>query len=267
MKIGFFQFKPYHGDKEKNLEIIKEITKKSKSELIVFPELATSGYLVPDKNFLEKNSFSVPESKEFEVLLKTVKETRTGLVTGFPEKNNGKFYNSALYILPDGKYGVYRKIHLFYKEKLHFEKGNNPLDGVFEYNGFKFGIIVCFDWFFPEQIRYLTFKGVNMILHCANLVLPWSQRAMRIYSVINRIFTLTCNRIGEESCGNEKYIFTGKSQIVSPSGKIIARANSNNEILRVKEINLKESEDKNINEYNNIFEDIKNFFPYNIKIL
>ncbi|MEO0299694.1 MAG: nitrilase-related carbon-nitrogen hydrolase, partial [candidate division WOR-3 bacterium] len=169
MKIGFFQFKPYYGNKEKNFEIIKEIIRKSKAELIVFPELATSGYLVPDKNFLEKNSFSVPESKEFEVLLKTVKETRTGLVTGFPEKNNGKFYNSALYILPDGKYGVYRKIHLFYKEKLYFERGNNPLDGVFEYKGFKFGIIICFDWFFPEQIRYLTLKGVNMILHCANL--------------------------------------------------------------------------------------------------
>lgn len=262
MKIGFFQFKPYHGDKEKNLEIIKEIIKKSKSELIVFPELATSGYLIPDKFFLEKISFSIPDSREFEELFKTVKKTKTGLVTGFPEKSNGRFYNSALYILPDGKFGIYRKIHLFYKEKLHFERGNNPDSGIFEFNGFKFGIMICFDWFFPEQVRYLTLKGVNMILHCANLVLPWSQRAMRIYSVINRIFTLTCNRIGEEKYGDEKYTFTGKSQIVSPSGKIIARANSNNEILKIKKIDLKESKNKNINEYNNIFEDIKNFFPY-----
>jgi len=263
LKIGFFQFSPYHGKKDKNIEKIIDIIKKSKAELLVFPELATSGYLIPDKNFLKKNAFSVPESKEFEKLFEVVKRTGTGIVLGFPEKFRSKFYNSALYILPDGKFGVYRKIHLFYKEKLFFEKGKNPDSGIFEYRGFKFGIIICFDWFFPEHIRYLAIKKeVHMILHPANLVLPWGQRAMRIRAIENRIFTLTCNRTGEEKNGKEHYRFTGKSQIVTPQGKIIARATSKNESLRVVKIDLKKAEDKALNKYNIISEDIKNFYPY-----
>ncbi|MEN3046900.1 MAG: nitrilase-related carbon-nitrogen hydrolase [Candidatus Hydrothermales bacterium] len=262
MRIGFYQLKPLHGEKEKNLEIIKEVIRKSRAEILVFPELATSGYLVPDREFLEKNSFSVPDSREFEDLLKVVRSTGTVSVIGFPEKFNERFYNSALYILPDGSFGVYRKVHLFYKEKLYFEGGDSVESGIFEYGGFKFGVMICFDWFFPEQVRYLVLKGVNMILHCANLVLPWSQRAMRIYSVINRVFTLTSNRIGEERYKDDVYVFTGKSQIVSPSGKILARANSKSEVLRVKDLDLSESYNKNINEFNNIFEDLKRFYPY-----
>lgn len=260
MKIGFFQFSPYHGKKNKNIEKIIDIIKKSKAELIVFPELATSGYLIPDKNFLKENSFSIPESREFEELFKVVKKTGTAAIIGFPEKFKDKFYNSALYILPNGKFGVYRKIHLFYKEKLFFEKGENPDSGIFEYKGFRFGIIICYDWFFPEHIRYLAIKKkIHMVLHPANLILPWGQRAMRIRAIENRIFTLTCNRIGEEKYKNDHYIFTGKSQIVSPKGEIIVRATSKKESLRISKINLKEAEDKSLNRYNIIHEDIKEF--------
>ncbi|MEN3045178.1 MAG: nitrilase-related carbon-nitrogen hydrolase [Candidatus Hydrothermales bacterium] len=262
MRIGFFQFRPFHGEKDKNLEVIKEVIRKSKAEVLVFPELSTSGYLVPDKVFLERNSFCVPNSREFEDLLRVVRKTGTVSVIGFPERVNEIFYNSALYILPDGNFGVYRKIHLFYKEKLYFEGGDDVKSGIFEYGGFKFGVMICFDWFFPEQVRYLVLNGVSMVLHCANLVLPWSQRAMRIYSVINRIFTLTANRIGEERYKDDVYVFTGKSQIVSPSGKIVVRANARSEVLRVKDIDLTESNNKNINEFNNVFEDLKKFYPY-----
>ncbi len=262
MRIGFYQFSPFYGEKDKNLEVIKEVIKKSRADLIVFPELATSGYLIKNKEFLKKNAFSVPDSFEFEELKKVVRDTGTGCVVGFPEFKEGLFFNSALYILPDDKFGIYRKIHLFYKEKKFFEKGNNPLEGIFEYKGFKFGIIICFDWFFPEHTRFLALKGIHILLHIANLVLPWGQRAMRIRAIENRIFTLTCNRIGEERYKKEHYIFTGKSQIISPDGKIIVRANSSSEVLKVKKLYLKEAENKNVTSYNNLFEDIKDFYPF-----
>ncbi len=257
MRIGFFQFSPFHGNKEKNIEIIINILKRGKADLIVFPELATSGYLIPDKNFLRKNAFKVPDSKEFEMLLKVVKKEKTGIVLGFPELKDGKFFNSALFILPDGKFGVYRKIHLFYKEKKFFKSGKNPDEGIFTYIGFKFGIIICFDWLFPEHLRYLAYKGIQVVLHPSNLILPWGQRAMIIRAIENRVFTLTANRVGEEKYRNEHLKFTGKSQLVSPDGRILMRANSGSEVLRIKEINPAEANRKLITPYNDIFEDLK----------
>jgi predicted amidohydrolase len=258
MKVGFYQFCPQHGKKDVNIEEILRVIKRAKADFLLFPELATSGYLVPNIEFLKKNAFSVPDSKEFETFLKISRDYKIGFSVGFPEKYKNKFYNSAFFVLPDGRFGVYRKMHLFYKEKLFFKSGSVLDSGIFEYNGARFGTIICFDWIFPETVRYLAFKKkVHIVLHLTNLVLPWAQRAMRIRAIENRVFTLLANRIGEEKYRKDYYKFTGKSQLVSPGGEILLRANSSSQVLKIKEINPLLAEDKNITPFNNLFKDLK----------
>jgi len=93
--------------------------------------------------------------------------------------------------------GTYRKIHLFYKEKLYFAPGENP-PKVFNVNGVNIGVMICFDWIFPETARTLSLQGAELIAHPANLVLPYCQNAMITRSIENRVFTATANRVGSE---------------------------------------------------------------------
>ncbi|GAH14135.1 unnamed protein product, partial [marine sediment metagenome] len=119
--------------------------------------------------------------------------------------------------------GTYRKLHLYYKEKLWFSLGNKPLK-IYEVKNAKIGIMICFDWFFPETMRSLNLLGADIIAHPANLVLPYCQRAMITRCLINRVFAITSNRIGNEARGEDNFTFTGRSQITSYNGDILSSA-------------------------------------------
>ncbi len=164
------------------------------------------------------------------------------------------FYNSAILVYPDGKIKVYRKVHLFFEEKLFFEPGNLGFP-VFEVKGVKVGMMVCFDWVFPEATRSLALGGAEIIAHPANLVLPYCQDAMITRSIENRVFTITANRTGKDVRGDKELSFTGKSQIVSPSGERVLEFEGEEEGIKVIEIEPAMARDKNITEYNDLFRD------------
>ena len=124
---------------------------------------------------------------------------------------------------------------------------------VQDYNGVKLGLIVCFDWFFPESIRVLAIQGAQIICQPANLILPWCQRAMEIRSLENRVFTITANRYGSEVRGNYSFTFTGRSQITSPSGEVLIKAPEEGDAVTVIEIDPADALNKQINEHNDLF--------------
>ena len=115
--------------------------------------------------------------------------------------------------------GKYRKVHLFMNEWDIFEKGNLGFP-VFDFGICKIGMLICFDWIFPEVWRILALKGADIICHPSNLVLPYAQQAVPVHGMINRTFNITANRIGIE----RGIKFTGESIISDPEGKIIKKA-------------------------------------------
>ena len=125
--------------------------------------------------------------------------------------------DSAATVTPAGGVLVYRKAHLFDREKLVFDVARPKFEVVRAQCAL--GVMICFDWFFPEVTRILALDGAQVICQPANLVLPWCQDAMRTRSIENRVFSVTANRIGMEKRGNISLTFTGKSQIVSPNGQ------------------------------------------------
>ena len=161
---------------------------------------------------------------------------------------------------PDGFIGVYRKTHLFYEEKLWFSSGNTGFK-VWQTPIGNIGIMICFDWFFPESARTLALRGADIIAHPSNLILPHCPDAMVTRCIENRVFAVTANRIGSEQRGDkEKLPFIGKSQIASPMGEIIYRASGDKEELTVMEIAVERARDKNLNSFNNLFNDRKKEF-------
>ena len=70
---------------------------------------------------------------------------------------------------PEGFIAVYRKIHLFFEESFWFTPGNLPL-AVHDLGIGKVGMMVCYDWRFPEVARSLALRGAHILLHPANLV-------------------------------------------------------------------------------------------------
>jgi predicted amidohydrolase len=156
---------------------------------------------------------------------------------------------------PDGFIGVYRKTHLFAEEKLWFSPGDTGFR-VWQTPIGNIGIMVCFDWFFPESARTLALKGADLIAHPANLVLPYCPDAMPTRCLENRVYAVTANRTGrEQRGGKERLEFIGTSEIVSPAGEVLCRAARDSEEFGSAEIDIAAARNKNLNPFNNLFED------------
>ncbi len=262
-KVGICQFEPKLLNVSYNLDKMKELLLNVKADLIVLPELASSGYLFNSKSEVEKVSEFAMDGPTATLFKSLSQHNDTSYVVGFPEKFEKKFYNSAMLVNPDGKIYVYRKTHLFYEEKLRFESGNSGFQIFKAKKDVPVGMMICFDWIFPESARTLALKGAQIIAHPANLVLPWCQQAMITRSLENRIFSITANRVGKKSNSAKELHFTGMSQILTTKGEIIRRFDKNEESVYVTEIETNDAQEKKITEFNDIFEDRKTKY-YNL---
>ncbi len=260
IKVGYIQTSPIFGDKEKNFEQIENLLLDVKADLIVLPELFATGYTFVSKD--EAMSLAeAPKGKTSNFLLSLSKLTEAVIIGGYVEKAGDDIFNSAMIVSNNGVIDSYRKIHLYYKEKLWFSPGDKPLK-VYDINDIKIGIMICFDWIFPEVVRSLALLGADIIAHPANLVLPYCQKAMFTRCLENRVYGITANRIGQEKRGEDNFEFTGASQITSYDGKILSSAPSNRIFKDFLEIDIQNSRNKKLNEFNDLFEDRRENFYF-----
>jgi predicted amidohydrolase len=256
IKLELVQFAPVLGDSELNIDKMKKYVENSTSQIIVFPELATSGYFFTQKDELEAVALESTGEviEEFQDL---AEENEQIIIFGFPEIEGEEFYNSAVILLPDKSLSsIYRKSHLFYKESKVFEPGNTGFFTI-DYQDWdlKIGIMICYDWRFPEAARTLALQGADLIVCPANLVTGVWQGVMQARALENKVYMAVCNRIGSEKKDFEKLDFNGESTIISYNGKPLCTSGEDNEISIVAEIYPDKTRDKSFNEFNNIFED------------
>jgi len=219
--IALAQTAPVLNDNEENLRrmagFIQRICSQQLTNLIVFPELAVSGYEC-GLNFTRLAervpghvvSYLAGKAAEFSVYL----------VFGLPakEKVESILFNAAVVLGPDGELlGDYRKLHLRGEERLAFRPGYRmPL---FEAEFGQLGVMIGWDLAFPEVARSLTLDGADLIVTCA----AWETAHMdewRAYTVAraceNAVFIAAANRVGEEP----SYTFGGESTLVGPRGAV-----------------------------------------------
>lgn len=254
MRVSFVQMQPRFGEKNANIEKALSLMRAKPADLYILPELFNSGYVFCSQAEVESLSEPAGEGETFRAVADFAKTNNCAVIYGFPEKTGEGIYNSSLFVDFDGNHHLYRKIHLFYEEKLYFQPGNLQLETV-TYRGAKLGMMICYDWRYPEVARVLALKGADIICHSVNLVMPYCQDAMRTRSLENGVFTITSNRIGEEKRGGKGFAFTGKSQITDCKGNVIYRASDNKEEIFVADINIEDARDKNVNAINNLWND------------
>lgn len=255
MRIGIYQNNPEFGKVEKNLEQAIDKMDTIQSDLFVLPELFTTGYQFISIEEVHNLAEEIPSGPTCEALIKYTCSKKIYIVSGIAEKDGDNFFNSAVLIGPEGFIGKYRKSHLFYEEKMFFSPGDTGFN-VFDIGIAKLGIMICFDWWFPEAARSLALGGADIICHPANLVLAGCQKAMQTRSLENAVYSITANRIGAEARGGKDELkFTGKSQIVDPAGNVILALDSNKEGIGVVDIDVDKARDKSITSLNDRFKD------------
>jgi predicted amidohydrolase len=254
MKIGFFQNAPVFGDLEGNRKRLVSAVLETDTDLLVAPELSISGYFFSSTAEARRLSEPIP-GPTTEALEKAAAASGCTVVTGLAERSGDELYNSAVAVGPKGLIGVYRKVHLFNEEKLHFSPGNKGFF-LFELRGVRIGILICFDHMFPEAARSLALRGVQIVCHPSNLVLPeYGQLTSRVRALENRIFWILANRWGDEKVDDRTLTFTGASQVVHPGGKILIRADSDSDDLSAVEIDPEDALDKSVSPLNDLFKD------------
>jgi predicted amidohydrolase len=252
MRLGFLQTRPRFGAVAANVGAIEARLASVRDATIVLPELCTTGYVFASR--AEAAALAEPAGGESVQRLRALaRRNRLTLCFGFAERDGRRVYNSAATVTPAGHVAVYRKAHLFDREKLAFDVAR-PRFAVVR-GAARFGVMICFDWFFPEACRSLALAGARVILHPSNLVLPWCQSAMVTRCIENRVFAVTCNRVGRETRAGVSLRFTGRSQVVDPHGRVLARAGAAAEALELVDIDPRAAADKHVTARNDLFAD------------
>jgi predicted amidohydrolase len=255
MNVGFYQFSPEFGEVGRNLQSLLGALEAFRGDLLVFPELALSGYQFLTHEEVRELAQEIPSDSSFKQLEEAVKDKNLHVVLGLAERDQDRLYNSAVLIGPQGYMGTYRKTHLFFEETLWFTPGDSGFQ-IWDIGSAKVGLMVCFDWFYPEAARTLALKGADILCHPSNLVLPFCPDAMVTRCVENGTFAITANRVGREQRGEKPALpFIGLSEIVAPNGQILHRASEKESELSMCEIDVAQARDKRINPYNDLLKD------------
>ncbi len=236
VRIALAQINPTIGDLVGNAALVQryiEQAKAASADVVAFPELVITGY--PPDDLLLKKSFVADAN----AALETIASSTFGIaaVIGFVDEYNGRLYNAAA-LISDGEIrGVYRKHHLpnygVFDERRFFSSGNEIV--LAEIDGLTFGVTVCEDlWLENGPHVDCALAGAQMVINInaspyhagkgrerLNLI---SRRARR-----NGIAIAYVNCVG----GGDEVIFDGQSSVVSPDGKLLARAGQFSEELLV----------------------------------
>jgi len=252
MKIATVQFKPALNDLSQTIESLSHLLPQCASaKIVVLPELCNSGYNFEDKQIAWESSETIPNSQFIKYLSEHAAKNDQYIVSGFNERLGDFLYNSSILVGPQGYIGKYQKLHLFMNEQDFFEAGIEGIP-VFDLGFCKLGMLVCFDWMFPEVWRTLALKGADLIAHPSNLVLPgFAQQAIPIHALINKLYIATANRIGQEG----QLTFTGMSTIADPNGKVLYQAAQTEVAVQITNIDLSVARNKWITPRNHALED------------
>lgn len=248
--VGQADFKVGHSGT--NLEIIQALLDEAAQkqvDVLVLPELANSGYAFASLEEAAALAEEVPTGPVCRALQAWSQPGRM-VVSGLCQKSGDVLYNSAVVFSGGDLLAVYHKIHLFSNESKWFQPGQEPAP-VLPFRQYLVGIMVCFDWVFPEMTRSLALRGAHIILHPANLVLPFCQKAMITRSIENRVFTATANRCGQE----RDLYFSGLSQITAPNGSLLVQADEESSGVFCAELDPGTAENKWITALNHVLND------------
>lgn len=260
MRVGYVQTRPVRKDPAANLAAVAAALDAAAlagraADLWVLPELFSTGYLFAGREDAAAAAEAVPDGPTVRGLVALAAARRCALVAGLAERAaDGRLFNSAVAVDAGGLRMHYRKAHVFGTEKGWAEPGDLPFP-VADLAGARVGIMICFDWRFPEPARTLALAGAQVIAHPSNLVLPHCPDAMVTRALENGVFTVTADRVGTESLDEHRAAFIGRSRIVAPDGTVLSEGPADRPAWDVVDIDPARADDKRVGLANDLFAD------------
>lgn len=218
--VSTVSFHAVWGNKSINLKRIAEYAEslsKQGSNIIVFPEMALTGYEYDEDYAMQVELAEGVDGPAVATISEITKKYKTYVVFGMAESDmDGKVYNSAAVCGPKGFVGMYRKIHLPLNEPRWASSGENPF--LFETEWGPVGITICYDtYLFPEIMRYYKAKGARLLLNPTAVFRKDKTKAhmtsLFCYAATNNIYIASANLYGVD----HKNVFIGKSNIIGPA--------------------------------------------------
>ena len=224
MRVALYQCPPLPLDVAGNLQRLKDVATQAKDiDLLVLPEMFLTGYNIgaPAVAKLAQTH----DGDAAQQIAGLARATGTAIVYGYPERGaDGQIYNSAQLIDAHGKSLCnYRKTHLFGElDHSMFSKGPDAFP-IIELNGWKLGLLICYDLEFPENTRRLALAGAELIVVPIVNMAPYDFIAD--VTVRCRAFENQCYVAYANYCGHEGNIhYCGQSSIAAPNGQQVALA-------------------------------------------
>jgi predicted amidohydrolase len=254
--VAVVQFDPRLGAKDENLRRMEALTFGTRADIIVFPELSTTGYFFASRDEVAAvaEEASGATAEFFRVL---AKRRNAVVAAGFAEADRGRLFNSCLVVVPEQEnVFIYRKTHLFYKERQCFDAGDTGFFVVPDARrDVRIGPMVCYDWRFPESARVLALLGADLIVCPANLVTEAWHRVMPARAIENKVYLAVANRVGTESRDGEELVFKGRSAIYDWNGNTLQQAGARGDAVITADIRPAETRDKSFNPINDVLRD------------
>jgi predicted amidohydrolase len=242
IKLALAQISSKRESKSENLLKIEKLTLKAKqqgADLIIFPEMSLTGYVLLDQVYELAETIPGPSTQKIETL---AKKTGMHIIFGMPElseNTQATIFNTAVCVGPQGLIGKYRKIYLpthsVFEEKRYFRPGYEAVSFQTEWG--TIGLTICYDVFFPEVYRLIRLMGAQLII-CISA----SPAVRRSYFEIltsaraleNTAFLAYVNLAGIE----DGLQFWGGSRLVGPTGDVITKAKYDEEDFVVCEVDF-----------------------------
>jgi predicted amidohydrolase len=232
VRIAAAQMTSATGDKEGNVRRAVELIRAAAADgadLVVLPEFFNVEYFPQHRDYAYLDYAEPLDGPSLSAIATVCAEEKVGAVaTIFERSGPGAYYDTAVFFGRDGnQLGEYRKTHpaaVYSLEKIYFRFGSKfP---TFSFDGWRIGLMICYDAFFPEVARTLALRGAELII--APFAAPrhpvW--RELHISRAFeNGCFLLVCNKVGKE----DDWEFSGQSLIVSPGGEVLSSASDKNE--------------------------------------
>lgn len=234
MKIELVQLAGRDGDTAYNLSrtLNAIATCAGDTDLLVFPETYLSGFV----GGAQLAQVAEPlHGTTLQTMLQAVRERGVAVVLGFAEVHQGRFYNSAVLVTPEGIALQYRKTHLWPSERSDFSPGDRFTTVL--WRGVRVGLLICYDIELPETSRALAQLGAEVVIVTNGNMDPYGpvhRTAIMARAQENQLFAVMVNRVG---AGDDGLVFAGGSMAVDPFGRVLFEA-GRDEVRHVVELDL-----------------------------
>ncbi len=236
VKIAAAQIACSPGDLSANLRTLREFAERAKAasaELVVFPEMVDTGYVM---NVIRKQATPWSEGAVPE-LQKIARTLSMAIVSGVSEREGAHIYNSQVVIGSSGTIvAKYRKTHLFapIEEDKCCAPGHELVSVAL--GSFQFGLTICYDLRFPEMYRALGIeRGSNVFIISSAWPFPRVEhlRVLAMARAIeNQSYVVLANRVGRDDGAP----FCGTSAVIDPAGVVVAAASADRAELIVADL-------------------------------